>query len=154
MNYKCSVYACIARHTAVRCKRSPRRACLTFLVLYFLLHYPMLCGADEQINRTHEEVDPQKFPKIVSSASKLQYSVCSVCSFFFDCFRDAREQLEGSKIRGLTFRLMPESVLALTLSFGSKDDQFLNVCKDWLDAVLGGPARTHVGSGSERDEQV
>lgn len=73
--------------------------------------------------------------------------------FFYEHSRDVREHLEGRKIRGLTFRLMPEAVLALTLSFGSKDDQFLSVCKDWIDAVLPGPARTHVGSGSERDEQ-
>ncbi|CAM9922074.1 unnamed protein product [Pylaiella littoralis] len=50
-----------------------------------------------------------------------------------DCQR--REYLEGRKIQGLTFRLMPEEVLIRTLSFGSEDDEWLNVCKDWLEAL-------------------
>eukprot|EP00903_Cladosiphon_okamuranus_P009502 g9054.t1 len=50
-----------------------------------------------------------------------------------DCQR--REHLEGRKIDGLTFRLMPEEILVRTLSFGSEEDEWLNVCKDWLEAL-------------------
>lgn len=53
-------------------------------------------------------------------------------------FFPRREALEGHKIRGLTFRFMPETVLIHTLSYGSKDDQWLNVCKDWLEALSPG----------------
>lgn len=30
---------------------------------------------------------------------------------------------------------MPEEILIHTLSFGSEDDEWLNVCKDWLEAL-------------------
>ena len=46
-----------------------------------------------------------------------------------------REHLESRKIEGLTFRLMPEEILIRTLSFGSEEDEWLNVCKDWLEAL-------------------
>lgn len=46
-----------------------------------------------------------------------------------------REHLEIRKIQGLTFRLMPEAILIRTLSFGSEEDEWLNVCKDWLEAL-------------------
>lgn len=59
-----------------------------------------------------------------SLASPLSILLCSF-----------REYLEGRKIQGLTFRLMPEEVLIRTLSFGSEDDEWLNVCKDWLEAL-------------------
>lgn len=49
--------------------------------------------------------------------------------------RALREHLEGLKIQGLTFRLMPEEILIRTLSFGSEEDEWLNVCKDWLEAL-------------------
>lgn len=50
-----------------------------------------------------------------------------------------RELLESRKIDGLTFRLMPEAVLIRTLSFGSEEDEWLNVCKDWLEALSPSP---------------
>lgn len=46
-----------------------------------------------------------------------------------------REHLESRKIEGLTFRLMPEEILIRTLSFGAEEDEWLNVCKDWLEAL-------------------
>lgn len=51
------------------------------------------------------------------------------------CALSRRERLEIRKIEGLTFRLMPEEVLIRTLSFGSEEDEWLNVCKDWLEAL-------------------
>lgn len=50
-----------------------------------------------------------------------------------------REFLEARKIDGLTFRLMPEAILIRTLSFGSEEDEWLNVCKDWLEALSPSP---------------
>ncbi|CAM9766540.1 unnamed protein product [Ectocarpus sp. 4 AP-2014] len=50
-----------------------------------------------------------------------------------DC--QQREYLEGRKIQGLTFRLMPEEILIRTLSYGSEEDEWLTVCRDWLEAL-------------------
>ena len=50
-----------------------------------------------------------------------------------------REELEGRKIEGLTFRLMPQTVLGHTLSFGSKEDLWWQVCKDWLEVMSPAP---------------
>lgn len=68
-----------------------------------------------------------------------------------------RNVLETLKIRGLTFRLMPTTVLALTLSFGSESDQWLTVCKDWLEALQsvreGHVAGDDVASRPDTDSQ-
>lgn len=63
------------------------------------------------------------------------YSVLSRLASPPSLLPSVREYLEGRKIQGLTFRLMPEEVLIRTLSFGSEDDEWLNVCKDWLEAL-------------------
>lgn len=55
-------------------------------------------------------------------------------------------------MEGLTFRLMPEEILVRTLSFGSEEDEWLNVCKDWLEALSpssGGADDDEVGSSHE-----
>lgn len=46
-----------------------------------------------------------------------------------------RTILETLKMSSLTFRLMPTTVLACTLSFGSEADQWWRVCKDWKEAL-------------------
>ncbi|CAM9341092.1 unnamed protein product [Laminaria digitata] len=61
-----------------------------------------------------------------------------------DC--QQREFLEARKIDGLTFRIMPEAILIRTLSFGSEEDEWLNVCKDWLEALSPSP-----GGGEPQD---
>lgn len=59
-----------------------------------------------------------------------------------------RKDLEDIKIQALTFRLMPMSILTRTLSFASKENQSLYVCKDWQEALQGGGSAKSLENGA------
>eukprot|EP00904_Undaria_pinnatifida_P010113 jgi/Undpi1/6231/HiC_scaffold_20.g08715.m1 len=88
--------------------------------------------ANSTIERLQEELRELQFK--VDRANMLAGQLEREVS---DC--QQRELLESRKIDGLTFRLMPEAILIRTLSFGSEQDEWLNVCKDWLEALSPSP---------------
>ncbi|CAM9284323.1 unnamed protein product [Ascophyllum nodosum] len=102
--------------------------------MYFRVEQGTIDGqeVDQTVQRLRVEVE--ELQRKLNAASQLAEQLWRDVE---DC--QQREELEGRKIEGLTFRLMPQTVLGHTLSFGSKEDLWWQVCKDWLEVMSPAP---------------